>query len=147
MIDNLATNGSSATRRREGMPTDDDAQRKKVRNPAKCKWEIYHNLMARVYPGWENEPQPWSATVAMKYVNFPHFDRLLPESSHEHHCKSKDAKYNQIQDLETKWTFFIILKKISNLERWPKNAIPKCIASMKYAEHVLRMTMDWSTLQ
>ena len=40
-----------------------------------------------------------------------------------------------------------MLRKISNLERWPKNAIPKCIASMMYAEHVLRMTMDWSTLQ
>ena len=74
MTDNMATSGSSGTRRREGMPTGDGAQRKKVCNPAKYKWEIFHNLTARAYPGWENEMQPWSATVAMKYVDFPHFD-------------------------------------------------------------------------
>ena len=79
------------------MPTGDGALRKKVCNPAKCEWEIYHNPTARAYQGWENEPQPWSASVAMKYVSFPHFNRLWPESSHKHHCKSKDAKYNQIQ--------------------------------------------------
>ena len=83
----------------------------------------------------------------MKGVDFPHFDWLWPESSYEHHCKSKDAKYNQIQDLGAWWRFLTILRKISNLERWPKNAIPKCVASMMYAEHVLRMKVDWSTLR
>ena len=120
------------------MPTGDGARRKKVRNPAKCEWEIFHNTAEKAYLGWENEPQPQSAIVAMKYVGFPHFDRLWPESSHKQHCKSKDAKYNQIQDLETKWRFLTILKKISNLERWLKNAIPKCIASMMYEKHMLR---------
>ena len=74
MIDNMATGGFSGTRRREGMPTGDGAQRKKVRNPAKCEWEIYDNPAARAYLGWENELQPWSATIAMKYIGFPHFD-------------------------------------------------------------------------
>ena len=76
----------------------------------------------------------------MKYVGFPHFDRLWSKSFHEQHCKSKDAKYNQIQDLEIKWRFLTILRKISNLEGWPKNAIPKCVASMMYAEHMLRIS-------
>ena len=76
----------------------------------------------------------------MKYVSFPHFDWFWLESSHEHHCKSKDAKYNQIQDLETRWRFLTILRKISNLERFQN------VASMMYAEHVLRMRVDWSTL-
>ena len=66
MTDNMATGGSSGTRRKESMPTGDGAQRKKVRNPAKCKWEIYHNPAARIYLGWENESQPWSTSVAMR---------------------------------------------------------------------------------
>ena len=32
-------------------------------------------------------------------------------------------------------------------EKWPKNVIPKCVASMMYAEHVLRVRVDWSTLR
>ena len=48
MTDNMATSG---TRRREGMPTGDDAWRKKVRNPAKYKWEIFYNPVARAYLG------------------------------------------------------------------------------------------------
>ena len=112
MTDNMATAGSSRSRRRESMPMGDGAWRKKVCNPAKYKWEIYHNPAARAYPGWENESQPWLANIAMKYVGFLHFDRLWPESSHEHYCKSKDAKYNQIQDLETKSRFLTILRKI-----------------------------------
>ena len=58
MTDNMAIAGSSGSRRRESMPTGDGAQRKKVRNPAKCEWIIYHNPVARAYPGWENEPHP-----------------------------------------------------------------------------------------
>ena len=83
----------------------------------------------------------------MKFVNFAHFDRLWPESSHVAHCKAKDAKYNHIEDLEVKWRFLTILRGISNKERWPKNAIPKCVASLMYAEHVLRVRVDWSTLK
>ena len=56
MTDNMASVGSSGSRRRESMPTSDSARRKKVCNLAKCEWEIYHNPAARAYPGWENEP-------------------------------------------------------------------------------------------
>ena len=76
----------------------------------------------------------------MKYVNFAHFDYLWPESSHVAHCKAKDAKYSHIEDLEVKWRFLTILRGISKEERWPKNAIPKCVASLMYAEHVLRVS-------
>ena len=39
------------------------------------------------------------------------------------------------------------IEGISNEERWPKNAIPKCVASLMYAEHVLRVRVDWITLK
>ena len=120
---------------------------KRARKEVDLELEIFHNPTLRAYPGWENEPQPWSAATAMEYVGFSHFDRLWPESSHVQHCKSRDAKYGQIQDLEVKWRFLTILRGISNLERWPKNAIPRCVASTMYAEHVLRMMVDWSTLR
>jgi hypothetical protein len=34
----------------------------------------------------------------------------------------------------------------NNLERWPKSAIPKSVAYMIYAVHVLRVRVDWSSL-
>ena len=39
----------------------------------------------------------------------------------------------------------MILKNISNLDRWPKSAIPKFVGCMIYAEYVLRVRLDWST--
>ena len=32
------------------------------------------------------------------------------------------------------------------MERWPKSAIPKSVACMMYAEHVLRVRVDWASL-
>ena len=83
----------------------------------------------------------------MKYVGFPHFDRLWPPTSHEQHCKSRDAKYLHLEDVEVKWRFLTILWAISQQTKWPKGSIPRSIASMMYAEHVLRVDVDWSTFR
>lgn len=120
---------------------------KKARKEVDLEMDIYLNHEIRAYPGWESEPQPWSAATAMTHVSFPHFDRLWPTWCHEKHCKSKDAKYSHIEDLEVKWRFLTILRAISNREQWPKNSIPRSIAALMYAEHVLRMRVDWSTLK
>ena len=97
------------------------------------------------YPGWEQQPPPWLVATAMKYVGFPYFDRLWPPTSHEQHCKSRDAKYLHLEDVEVKWRFLTILRAISEQTKWPKGSIPRSIASMMYAEHVLRVDVDWST--
>jgi hypothetical protein len=52
----------------------------------------------------------------------------------------------QLEDVEAKWRILTILRSISNLDRWPKNAIPKSVACMMYAKHVLRVWVDWSSL-
>ena len=78
----------------------------------------------------------------MKYVGFPHFDRLWPPTSHEQHCKSRDAKYLHLEDVEVKWRFLTILRAISEQTKWPKGSIPRSIASMMYAEHVLHVDVD-----
>ena len=44
-----------------------------------------------------------------------------------------------------KWRFLTILRAISKQTKWPKGSIPRSIASMMYAEHVLRGDVDWST--
>ena len=95
--------------RMEGTPANDElggVPRKKARTEVDLELDVFYN-------------------PAMKYINFAHFDRLWPESSHVAHCKAKDAMYNYIEDLEVKWIFLTILRGISNEERWPKNAIPK----------------------
>ena len=33
--------------------------------------EIFHNPELRAYPGWKQQPQPWSTATALKYVGFP----------------------------------------------------------------------------
>ena len=136
--------------RMEETPVNDElggAPRKKARMEVDFELDVFYNPTLRAYAGWKNVPQPWSAETTMKYVNFAHFDRLWLESSHVAHCKAKDAKYSNIEDLEVKWRFLTILIGISNEERWPKNAIPKCVASLMYAEHVLRVRVDWSILK
>ena len=107
--------------------------------------DVFHNPELLAYPGWEQQPSPWSVATAMKYVGFPHFDRLWPPTSHEQHCKSRDAKYLHLEDVEVKWRFLTILQAISEQTKWPKGSIPRSIASMMYAEHVLRVDVDWST--
>ena len=81
----------------------------------------------------------------MKYVEFSHFNCLWPPSSHKEHCKSKDAKYWHLEDVEVKWQFLTILRAISEHSKWPKGSIPHNIVSMMYAEHVLRANVDWTT--
>ena len=82
----------------------------------------------------------------MKYVGFPHFDCLWPPSSYEQHCKSKNAKYLHLEDVEVKWRFSTTLWAILEQIKWLKGFIPRSIASMMYAEHVLRLNVDWSTI-
>lgn len=108
--------------------------------------DIFADRTKMAYDGWEGAPEPWSAAKAMEFVGFAHIDRLWPESSHASHCRAKAAKYSTIEDVEVKWRFFCILTAISNVTRWPKNNIPRCIAALMYAEHVLGKRVDWSTL-
>ena len=71
---------------------------------------------------------------------------MWPLSSYEQHCKSRHAKYLHLEDVEVKWQFLTILEAILEHSKWPKGSILCSIASMIYAEHVLRVNMDWSTL-
>ena len=41
--------------------------------------------------------------------------------------------------------FLTILQAILEQTKWAKGSIPRSIASMMYAEHVLRVNVDWST--
>jgi hypothetical protein len=116
------------------------------RKAAGLEWDVYNDNIQKARAGWETVPQPWSAKTAMQYVGFPHFDRLWPRSCHEKHCKAISASYMQLEDVDAKWRFLTILRSISNLDRWPKSAIPKSVACMMYAEHVLRVRVDWSSL-
>ena len=126
------------------MDEDGDGSKKKHR-VADLELDIFYNLELLAYLRWEQQPQPWSVATAMKYVGFPHFDRLWPPTSHERHCKSKDAKYLHLKDVEVKWRFLTILRAISEQTKWPKGSIPHSIASIMYAEHVLCVNVDWST--
>jgi hypothetical protein len=45
-----------------------------------------------------------------------------------------------------KWRFVTILRAISNSNLYARNIIPVSIVSLMYAEHVLRVPVDWSTL-
>ena len=120
---------------------------KKKRRVADLELDVFHNPELRPYLGWKQQPQPWSVATSMKYVGFPHFDRLWPPTSHEQHCKSKDAKYLHLEDVEVKWRFLTILRAISEQTKWPKDSIPRNIASIMYAVYVLRVNVDWSTFR
>ena len=76
------TSGSDSAQhivaRMKGMPPNDElggAPRKKARTKVDLELDVFYNLALRACAGWENVPQPWSAEIAIKYVNFAHFDR------------------------------------------------------------------------
>ena len=140
--------GTPNRRQTTHVPRDEDGDGgKKKHRVADLELNIFYNPELLAYPGWEQQPQPWSVAMAMKYVGFPYFDRLWPPTSHEQHCKSRDAKYLHLEDVEVKWRFLTILRAISEQTKWPKGSIPRSIASMMYAEHVLRVNVDWSTFR
>jgi len=116
------------------------------RRPAGLEWDVYDDHTQKARVGWENEPQPWSVKTAMQYVGFCHFDRLWPRACHERNCKAVSASYEQLEDVDVKWRFLTILRNLSDLGRWPKSTIPKSVACMMYAEHVLRVRVDWSSI-
>ena len=94
------------------------------RKAAGLEWDVYDDNTQKARTGWGNVSQPWSTRTAMQYVGFPHSDRLWPRHCHEQNCKALSASYMQLEDVEAKLTLLMILRNISNLDRWPRSAIP-----------------------
>ena len=106
--------GTPNRRQAAHAPRDEDGDGgKKKRRVVDLELDVFHNPELLAYPGWKQQPPPWSVATAMKYVGFPHFDRLWPPTSHEQHCKLRDAKYLHLEDVEVKWRFLTILRAIS----------------------------------
>jgi hypothetical protein len=93
--------------------------------------ELYddHSILAE--PGWQDAEQSWSSSTALQYVK---------------NIERKSVSWCDLVDIEVKWRFLTILQAISNSDRYARNIIPVSIVSLMYAEHVLRVSVDWSTL-
>jgi hypothetical protein len=120
--------------------------KKSTRKCCELEWDVYDDHTQKARTGWAMVQQPWSAKIAMQFVGFPHFDRLWPRHCHERHCRVLSVNYHQLEDVEIKWRYLTILRNIFNLAKWPKGTIPKSVVCIKYAEHVLRVRVDWSNL-
>jgi hypothetical protein len=108
--------------------------------------ELYddHSILAE--PGWQDAEQPWSSSTALQYVKLAFSDRMWPRECHAKNIERKSASWCDLIDIEVKWRFLTILRAISNSDRYARNIIPVSIVSLMYAEHVLRVPVDWSTL-
>jgi hypothetical protein len=108
--------------------------------------ELYddHSILAE--PGWQDAQQPWSSNTALQYVKLAFSDRMWPRECHAKNIERKSASWCDLVDIEVKWRFMTILRAISNSDRYARNIIPVSIVSLMYAEHVLRVPVDWSTL-
>jgi hypothetical protein len=73
-------------------------------------------------------------------------DRMWPRECHAKNIEIKSASWCDLVDIKVKWKFLIILRAISNSDRYARNIIPVSIVFLMYAEHVLRVPVDWSTL-
>jgi hypothetical protein len=115
--------------------------KKKVMN-----MELYddHSILAE--PGWQDAEQPWSSSTALQYVKLVFSDRMWPRQCHTKNIETKSASWCDLIDIEVKWRFLTILRAISNSDCYVRNIIPVSIMSLMYAEHVLRVPVDWSTL-
>jgi hypothetical protein len=108
--------------------------------------ELYddHSILAEL--GWQDVEQPWSSNTALQYVKLAFSDRMWPRECHTKNIEKKSASWCDLVDIEVKWRFLTILQAISNSDRYARNIIPVSIVSLMYAEHVLRVSVDWSTL-
>jgi hypothetical protein len=134
-------------RRRQNVPSVEAGSSKKSKKVKDLELDIYRNRDLLAYDGWEDLPEPWTCQQAYDYIGFAHLDRLYPEGSHEEHCRLNQLTYNNIIDVEIKWRFLEVLRAICHETRWPKNTIPRRIATMVYVESVLHKRVDWSTIQ
>jgi hypothetical protein len=73
-------------------------------------------------------------------------DRMWPRQCHTKNIETKSASWCDLVDIEVKWRFLTILQAISNSDRYAQNIILVSIVSLMYAEYVLRVPVDWSTL-
>jgi hypothetical protein len=73
-------------------------------------------------------------------------DRMWPRQCHAKNIETKSASWFDLVDIEVKWRFLTILRAILNSDRYAQNIFPVSIVSLMYAEHVLRVPVDWSTL-
>jgi hypothetical protein len=108
--------------------------------------ELYddHSILAK--PGWQDVEQPWSSSTALQYVKLAFSDRMWPRECYAKNIERKSASWCDLVDIEVKWRFLTILRAISNSDCYARNIIPVSIVSLMYAEHVLRVPVDWSTL-
>jgi hypothetical protein len=108
--------------------------------------ELYddHSILAE--PGWQDAEQLWSSSTAFQYVKLAFSDRMWPRECHTKNIERKSTSWCDLVDIEMKWRFLTILRAISNSDCYARNIIPVSIVSLIYAEHVLRVPVDWSTL-
>jgi hypothetical protein len=73
-------------------------------------------------------------------------DRMWLRECHAKNIETKSAFWYDLVDIEVAWKFVTILRAILNSDCYARNIIPVSIMSLMYAEHVLRVLVDWSTL-
>jgi hypothetical protein len=108
--------------------------------------ELYDDYSILADSGWQAAEQLWSSSTALQYVKLAFSDRMWPRECHAKNVKTKSASWCDLVDIEMKWRFVMILRTISNSDRYAWNMILVSIVSLMYAEHVLRMAVDWSIL-
>jgi hypothetical protein len=79
-------------------------------------------------------------------VKLAFLDRMWPRECHAKNIETKSASWCDLVDIKVKWRFLSILRAILNSDRYARNIIPVSIVLLIYAEHVLRVPVDWSTL-
>jgi hypothetical protein len=108
--------------------------------------ELYDDHSISAEPGWQVAEQLWSSSTSLQYVKLIFSDRMWPRECHAKNIETKSASWCDLVDIEMKWRFVTILRAILNSDRYARNIIPVSIVSLMYAEHVLKVPVDWSTL-
>ena len=131
----------------EGVEVNEPRKSKPKGTPQDVQWEIYNNPNILAKPGWEEQTTPWTALIASRYVNWVHVDRAFwPRDRHERNCASASGKWTQMNNIPMKWRMLSVLRAISDDPKYAKHNIPLCIVAMVYAESVLKVQVDWSSL-
>lgn len=101
----------------------------------------------KAFKGWQDVPMPWTFTHCAKYIAWCHLGRMWPHSRYSSIRRYDKANLNYCTNEQVKERSIQAYQHIYNKARIHRNEVNLSILRMVYAEVILGVIVDWSTLE
>lgn len=120
----------------------------RVRNhKQKKRLHILYDNELKAFKDWEDVPMPWTFMHCVKYIAWCHLGRMWPHSRYSSIRRYDKANLNYCTNEEVKERCIQAYQHIYNTSKVHRNEINLSILRMVYAEVILGVIVDWSTME